>query len=244
MLAIVFSIVATLLTFAAQAEVQSSWSKTKNVADDVVYEGHKFTFYCGCSYTSDGDNDGSGKPDLATCGYEKADKNKSRADSTEWEHIVPASLMPVRQMACWSDPASIPGCVSFSGNVMKGRACCEKASQAARNLIFDLHNLAPSIGQVNALRLNDRYGEIVGEERQFGICTAEDTEGLFEPRDDERCDAARVWLYMNWKHGVVIPDDELKMFIRWDRQDPVSAWERERDRRIIEAQGNGNPWVQ
>ncbi len=226
------------------ADVLSSWGKTKNAADDIVYVGHRTTLYCGCAFTSDGDNDGSGKPDLETCGYSGPDKHQARAARTEWEHIVPASLMPARQMACWTDPSSIPECKKSDGSFLGGRACCEKSSQEARDMIFDLHNLAPSVGQVNALRLHDRFGEIDGEDRPFGMCTAEDANGVFEPGDDERGDVARVWLYMSWKHGVVIPNDELRMFIRWDRSDPVTAWERLRNQRIISVQGNGNPWIE
>jgi len=30
-------------------------------------------------------------------------------------------------------------------------------------MIFDRHNLAPAIGQVNAYRLNDRYGMVADD---------------------------------------------------------------------------------
>ncbi len=239
-----FGYLMTIVASQVNADVLLSWGRAKNVADDVVYNGHRITLYCGCVYTSDGDSDGSGKPDLASCGYSGPAKHEARAKRTEWEHIVPASLMPARQMACWENPSSIGACQKSDGSFLKGRACCEKSSQEARNMIFDLHNLAPSIGQVNALRLNDRYGEIDGEDRPFGMCAAEDIDGLFEPGDEERGDVARVWLYMSWKHGVTISDDELRMFIRWDRADPVSAWERLRNQRIMSVQGNGNPWIE
>jgi len=34
------------------------------------------------------------------------------------------------------------------------------------------------------------------------------------------------------------------LFAAWDREDPVDAWECERDRRIARLQGNANPFVQ
>lgn len=244
MVCMVLGVLAVIPVGQLMADVLPSWNKTKNAADDIIYDGHRITLYCGCAYKSDGDSDGSGRPDLMACGFSGPAKHEARAKRTEWEHIVPASLMPARQMACWADPSSIDACQKSNGSFLKGRACCEKSSQEARNMIFDLHNLAPSIGQVNALRLNDHYGEINGENRPFGACAAEDVDGLFEPGDEERGDVARVWLYMNWKHGVVISDDELRMFIRWDRADPVSAWEKLRNQRIITVQGNGNPWIE
>lgn len=111
-------------------------------------------------------------------------------------------------------------------------------------MFFDLHTLVPAIGQVNPVRLNDRFGEIESEARGFGSCAIEDGKGLFEPSDSERGDVARIWLYMMCRLEVVIPDDELRMFMRWQENDPLSEWERECDRRIQTIQGNGNPFVQ
>lgn len=217
-----------LLPEFAVAEVAGTWRATKDRASDAIYFDQGTTFYCECPMTSHQDNDGSGDVDPAACGYDGPDTHRHRATRIEWEHIVPASLMPARQFDCW---------------VNGGRDDCERDSQEARDMIFDLHNLVPSIGQVNALRSNDRYGEIEGEEREFGACAIEDKRGLFEPANEQRGDAARIWLYMNWKHHVEIPEDELRMFIRWHEADPVSDWEIERDRRIEAIQGNGNPWV-
>ncbi|MFX4226479.1 MAG: endonuclease [Porticoccaceae bacterium] len=206
----------------------SGWSDTKNTADDDVYFDHRVTFYCGCDYVSDGDRDGSGHPMLDTCGYTGPSTHSSRAKQIEWEHVVPASLMPARQFECWTKGS---------------RSDCERDDPQAQAMIFDLHNLVPSIGQVNALRLNDRYGEIAGEERKFGACEVEDSKGIFEPRDSERGDVARIWLYMAERHGVELAPGEREMFIRWHEADPVSDWEVERDKRIEKLQGTSNHWV-
>jgi len=40
------------------------WRRTKNAADDIIYAGKDRTLYCGCVYTSDGDNDGSGSVEV------------------------------------------------------------------------------------------------------------------------------------------------------------------------------------
>lgn len=217
-----------VLAGTASAETATSWSAAKNAADDQVYFDHRVTLYCGCGYVSHGDSDGSGDIDGANCAYTAPSTYQHRSKRIEWEHIVPASLMPAASFPCWSEG---------------GRDHCEKEDPAAQAMIFDLHNLAPSIGQVNALRSNDRYGEIPGESRGFGACAIEDVKGMFEPADETRGDVARVWLYMADKHGVVISDDERSMFERWNAADPVSDWERLRDDRIYAIQGNRNPYV-
>jgi len=91
-------LVVFLLSLPLIASAESpGWRRAKNAADDIIYAGKDRTLYCGCVYTSDGDNDGSGSVDHQACGYVPPQSYASRADRVEWEHIVPASLMPARQ---------------------------------------------------------------------------------------------------------------------------------------------------
>ena len=204
------------------------WRRTKNTADDIIYAGKDRSFYCGCVYTSDGDDDGSGSVNHEDCGYVPPQTHKARAERVEWEHIVPASLMPARQFDCW---------------IFGNREKCEREDPRAQAMIFDLHNLAPAIGQVNALRGNDRYAELPEVSSNFGACPAKDVQNAFEPPDCLKGDVARVWLYMNLRHGVVISLPEREMFERWSEADPVSSWESEREQRIFNYTFIQNPFV-
>ncbi len=132
---------------AASAHAQGakqSWRAAKNASADRVYFDNLKTFYCGCPYTSDNDSDGSGKVSLSACGMAALVKNKNSAKRIEWEHIVPASLMPARSFACWENPEQFPKCVNAQGKVRSGRKCCESVSRTAQAMMFDLHNLASS----------------------------------------------------------------------------------------------------
>lgn len=224
-LAVVSAALSTLFSPAVHA---AGWKDAKNVADDVIYQGVTRTFYCGCMFTSHGDADGSGDVDHAACGYVGPNVHAHRAHRVEWEHIVPASLMPARQFDCW-----------VNGN----RQTCEREDPRAQAMIFDLHNLAPSIGQVNALRGNDRYRDLPDDTSTFGACPIEDAADAFEPPDCLKGDVARVWFYMGLRHGVEIPDDERAMFQGWSAGDPVSAWEFEREKRIAKYTFVINPFV-
>lgn len=137
----------------------AGWKHAKNVADDVIYEGHSHTFYCGCVFTSDEDDNGSGAVEHGACGYVGPGTHSHRAERLEWEHVVPASLMPVRQFDCWENGS---------------RKQCEEEGPQGQGMIFDLHNLVPSIGQVNALRGNDRYDDLASDVSDFGACQIED----------------------------------------------------------------------
>lgn len=214
----------------AETEFADSWSKTKKRSAKFVYFDHHETFYCGCTYESRGAS--GGVPDHTSCSFEnRPGISNTRATRIEWEHIVPASLMPARQHECWT------------GN---GRKECEKnGPEHVKMMIFDLHNLVPSVGQVNADRSNRRYGLLPNRELPFGQCPFKyDTGlGLAEPSEEVRGDVARAWFYMRDRYGVVFADGEEVMFQTWHEEDPVSDWEKERNVRIFCAQGTSNPHV-
>jgi len=222
------------LVFADGLSISSSWSTTKASARDTIYANQASTFYCGCDYTATGVS--GGQIDTAGCGYDGSNESHSaRASRLEWEHVVPASLMPARQMACWT--TGLPGCSA------PGRDCCEQHDAVARSMIFDLHNLVPSVGQPNALRSNKRYGLIDGEQRRLGACDFEWTSTLSEPAENLRGDVARVWLYMHDRHGLALEPGELSRFRMWSCNDLPDQWERVRDVRIRSIQGNRNPYI-
>lgn len=225
------AILATISALIPAAGLAGGWEKTKDIADDLIYHGNVNTFYCGCGYQSHGDHDGSGDiTDVTVCGFAGPAVHAHRAGRVEWEHIVPASLMPARQFECWTGEGG-------------SRRRCEETDPRAQAMIFDLYNLAPSIGQVNALRSNDRYGELPDDADGFGHCPAKDSRGLFEPPDCNKGDVARTWLYMELRYGLAMPPDEKAMFVRWAGLDPVSPWESEREARISDYSRIVNPFV-
>lgn len=193
--------------------IAGSWGITKKWARDVVYEGQDDTFYCGCDYTPSGSSGGS--IDETSCSYNgQSQSYSSRAVRLEWEHVVPASIMPARGYECWND--GLPECSKA------GRACCEKHDLNARQQIFDLHNLVPSVGQVNALRSNKRYGDIDGEDRNLGSCDFEWNSSLAEPPTDKRGEIARIWLYYVSHHNLQLQPGELETFVQWTNDDPLN----------------------
>ena len=69
--------------------------------------------------------------------------------------------------------------------------------------MFDLHNLAPAIGQVNRLRSNDGPIEIPGDPSEFGSCQIQDGRGEFEPPDCLMGTLAR--LSLSWAYTMELP---------------------------------------
>ena len=213
----------------------SSWAATKKVARDDIYQDRDKTFYCGCDYTPKGSS--GGVINVASCDYDgQGASYSSRAARLEWEHVVPASLMPARQFTCWNE--GLPECRKG------GRECCEKHDPKAQAMIFDLHNLVPSIGQANALRSNKPYGIVSQSIGQLGQCDFKWTNEYTEPADSVKGDAARVWLYMALQYGLELTDEQIAMFIDWAVNDPPDSNEFERNAKIVIKQGNGNPFVE
>lgn len=212
----------------------SSWSKTKKIARDQIYFDKPITFYCGCDYEP---TDGSGGVvDTESCDYESNNQpNAHRETVMEWEHIVPASLMPARKFTCWNE--GLKKCSKA------GRACCEQHDLNARVQIFDLHNLAPSIGQVNALRSDSRYGILKNEKFKLGDCKFKWNKEVSEPPDNRKGDVARVWLYYHSLYDLELESGELEMYLKWSDQDKPDSFEIKRNQRIKEIQGNSNPYI-
>lgn len=146
------SIAAVVLSAAfsgpALAEGINSFSQAKAAAVK-VHADAPGTFYCGCKINWQGKK---GVVDLQSCGYQVR-KNENRASRVEWEHVVPAWQFG-HQRQCWQDG---------------GRKNCAK-DPVYRKMESDMHNLQPSVGEVNGDRGNFMYSQWNGGEGQYGQC--------------------------------------------------------------------------
>ena len=109
----------------------------------------------------------------------------------------------------------------------------------------DLHNLAPSVGELNADRSNHPYNIVKNEPREYGTCDFEvgGKPKVAEPMESIRGDVARAWLYMSETYNIRLSQEERARIEGWHEADAVSDWEKLRDERIEAIQGNKNRWV-
>jgi deoxyribonuclease-1 len=227
------------LSFNAMASNNTidNFSEAKRVLYSKVYkstEDHK-TFYCGC------DIERQGKkltPNLDSCGYENRNpRNYNRATRIEAEHIVPAAHIGYQNK-----------CMIKNKSMKDKRGYCEKNDPDFKNAYIDLHNLVPSIGEVNLDRSNFRFttSNEVGVKSVYGKCDIRiDTKGKrVVPPDYVKGDIARTYLYMSDRYDIKISDSQRKMFVVWDKEDPADEWEIEKNKRIKDVQGNSNPYIQ
>lgn len=208
--------------------------------------GHPTDLYCGCRFFPE---PGRGlRVDLDACGYTPA-RDPERARRIEWEHAVPASVFG-RTFVEWREGSD--ACVDKKGKRYKGRKCARRSAEFAR-MEGDLHNLFPVVGEVNALRSDLPIGILDPPERKrpssgtfrFGACESAIEGGVFQPRREVRGDLARAYRYMDaaYPERHILDPEHRALFAKWDAEDPPDAWERERNARIAEIQGNANPFI-
>jgi len=210
--------------FSAKGE-KYSFSKSKRLLATKVYPVHQKAFYSNCDYEV---VNKKLVPIHDTCGFHYR-KNEKRSQRIEWEHIVPAWHFGY-QLHCWQKG---------------GRANCKGTNAKFRQMEADMHNLVPAIGEINGDRSNFRFGMIGGEKRVYGRVDMEIDypSRRAEPRKVVWGEIARTYFYMREKYGLEISKSQQKLFIAWNNLDPVTRWERKRNKLISEIQGNDNHYV-
>ncbi|MFJ4346613.1 endonuclease [Pseudomonas sp. NPDC089401] len=214
----------------AFAEPPATFTEAKVIAKQKIYLDQASSamgeLYCGCKWTWAGKS--GGRVDLKSCGYE-ARKVKTRAERTEWEHIVPAWTFG-HQRQCWQNG---------------GREQCVDSDPTFRAMEADLFNLYPSVGEVNGDRSNFNYGMVSGVAPQYGQCTTriDFQQKVAEPRDEVKGLVARTTFYMFDRYKLSMSRQQQQVLMAWDKQHPVSAWEKQREQRIAAIMGHDNPFV-
>jgi hypothetical protein len=112
----------------------------------------------------------------------------------------------------------------------------------------DLHILYPVQSNVNSIRSNDPFGN-VGTPTQTPCPEAkrgysgQSGHAIFEPADEHKGNVARAMFYFSVRYKMPIDAEQEAVLRQWDRLDPVDAFERARNERIFEIQGNRNPFI-
>ncbi|WP_165669468.1 endonuclease [Metapseudomonas otitidis] len=209
-----------LLAGTAQGAAPRTFQEAKKAAWK-LYASHPVEFYCGCRYSGN-------KVDLKSCGYVPR-TNAKRASRIEWEHIVPAWVIG-HQRKCWQNG---------------GRENCARHDDAYRRAEADLHNLVPSIGEVNGDRSNYSFGWLPQAPSQYGACpmVVDFKARKAMPRQQIRGMIARTYFYMSERYGLRLSRQDRQLYTAWNKQYPVEAWERNRNQRVACVMGHGNHFV-
>jgi len=103
--------------------------------------------------------------------------------------------------------------------------------------VTDMHHLRVADADVNSARLNYPFTEGSGEAKLING-------NSWYPGDEWKGDVARMILYLNIRYGETFTKvGNLDLFLKWNAEDPVSAFELQRNNVIETAQGNRNPFI-
>ena len=233
--------------FAGGNERIDSWADVRHLFDS-IYSEHMETLYCGFPYSV-------GHAVSLPEGF-IITSHHDRAYGMEREHVVPVESFG-RAFPEYRDGS--PVCINSNGEPYRPRDCAAKLSRRFRLLYCDLHNIFPSVGSVNSKRSNHEF-EQVGESAKmpfgptcpmkFEVRRVSDRGRMrrkiaVEPPDRAKGIVARAYKYMDWAYPEYhMSDKRRRIMDAWDAAYPPDAWECERNRRIKEVQGNGNPFVE
>ena len=116
----------------------------------------------------------------------------------------------------------------------------------------DLHNLRASCPTVNSMHSNKLYDLTNTSNTMFPNVTG--LGGNHQCKGDFRGDVARICFYMFVRYeGLKLTSDlsnvdnktmgKLELLLEWNEADPVDSFEKQRNNRIYEYQGNRNPFI-
>ncbi|MCM5662840.1 endonuclease I family protein [Galbibacter mesophilus] len=100
----------------------------------------------------------------------------------------------------------------------------------------DLHHLRVCDERTNTRRSNNPFVEGKGKYRL--------KYKSWYPGDEWKGDVARMVMYLNLRYAESFKDvGSLQLFLKWNAEDPVSEFEKQRNELIYEVQGNRNPFI-
>lgn len=212
------------------AEIENFQEAKK--AAKLIWQDHKLTFYCGCQY------DNQLVIDHASCHYRPLDAR--RAKRVEWEHVVPVSWFGYTR-PCWRERI----CKTKKGKTYAGRQCCEKVDPEFRRMYYDLHNLVPAVGEINQARAHFRFieGQINQPSAQGCEIQIDENRRTVIPKPALKGMIARIYLYMAHQYPLKLSKQQREQFIRWHRDYPPDAWEKEWNLRVKAVQGTDNHFI-
>jgi deoxyribonuclease I len=126
-----------------------------------------------------------------------------------------------------------------------GRKNCTRYDDVFKRAEADLHNLVPSIGEVNGDRNNFSFGWLPVQSGQYGSCL---TQVDFKakkvmPRPSIRGMIARTYFYMSKQYGLRLSKQDRQLYEAWNKTYPVQTWERQRNQTVACVMGRGNEFV-
>lgn len=113
----------------------------------------------------------------------------------------------------------------------------------------DLHHLYPSDMRANSTRSNYPFAEVDGRvvnsnclDSKIGNAIGSNIKS-FEPPLEHKGNVARAIFYFSVRYNMALSSTEKDYLVEWNKIDPVDEEERIRNQKIMDFQGNRNPFI-
>lgn len=113
----------------------------------------------------------------------------------------------------------------------------------------DMHHLYPTDNQLNSIRGNNPFGEVV-QDRQVLKCKVSrfgrgsgGGPDVFQPPANHRGNVARALFYFSVRYDLPIDARQETALRKWSKEDPIDEEELSRNDEIHQMQGNRNPFI-
>lgn len=114
----------------------------------------------------------------------------------------------------------------------------------------DLHHLFPTDMRANSTRNNFPFADVVGKvthsnctDSKIGNAIDATNVRSFEPPIEHKGNVARAIYYFSTRYKIKVDPIQAKYLKLWNEEDPVDQFERDRNEKISELQGNRNPFI-
>ncbi|MBY0415035.1 MAG: endonuclease [Bdellovibrionales bacterium] len=114
----------------------------------------------------------------------------------------------------------------------------------------DLHHLFPTDMRANSTRNNFPFADVLGKSTHANCLDSKigntfDGSNIrsFEPPTEHKGNVARAIYYFSTRYKMTIDPVQAKYLKEWNVEDPVDTSEMERNDKIMQLQGNRNPFV-
>ena len=129
------------------------------------------------------------------------------------------------------------GSNSYSPQTFNTEHIFPQSKLSTEDAVTDLHHLRSTDADINSLRSNYPFVDGSGTYKLVN-------DSSWFPGDEWKGDVARMVLYLNVRYGEeFVKVGGLDLMLKWNMEDPVSAFEIQRNNVIYAAQGNRNVFI-
>ena len=118
---------------------------------------------------------------------------------------------------------------------------CLRSNPKYETIISDMHNMV-AVNSFYLFKLKDSIFGNLEDSNEANECGIKKRYNIVEPPDRIKGDIARIHFYMHKQYNLPL-NNSFSFMKAWDKKDPPSKEEIEKNERIMKAQGNANPFI-